>query len=54
MSYKEKSLIYLICFIASVLLYAHMETSMEETDTGDVQLVQTENGPAKEQADPAL
>jgi hypothetical protein len=42
MSYKVKSLIYLICFIASVLIYGQMETSMEGSNPEKDQLVQTQ------------
>ena len=53
MSYKVKSLIYLICFIASVLLYAQMDSS-ESQISDNVQLVQTESGQPEAQEDPAL
>ncbi len=54
MSYKVKSLIYLICFIASVLIYGHMESSMEEINSRDIQLVQTQADDIQLQEDEAL
>ncbi len=54
MPYKVKSLIYLICFIASVLIYSQVETSSEEFNNEDVQLVQTESVDLQHQKDEAL
>lgn len=42
MSYKVKSLVYLICFIVSVVIYAQMETSLGNPQNGEEQLVQTD------------
>lgn len=41
MSYKVKSLVYLICFIVSVVIYAQMETRLDNPQNDEVQLVQT-------------
>jgi hypothetical protein len=41
MSYKVKSLVYLFCFIVSVVIYAQMETSIDNPQNEEVQLVQT-------------
>ncbi|GGD54433.1 hypothetical protein [Muriicola marianensis] len=54
MPYKVKSLIYLICFIASVLIYSQVETSSEEFKTEDIQLVQTQTEDLQQQKDEAL
>ncbi|WP_372945701.1 hypothetical protein [Muriicola sp.] len=54
MPYKVKSLIYLICFIASVLIYSQVETSSEEFNNEEVQLVQTESVDLQHQKDEAL
>ncbi len=50
MSYKVKSLVYLICFICSIVLYAHMETSIDPAQHEEVQLVKT-NGEELQQSD---
>ncbi len=42
MSYKVKSFVYLICFLISVVLYAHMENTTENPENKEVQLVQTD------------
>ncbi|MBT8281242.1 MAG: hypothetical protein KJO16_06660 [Muriicola sp.] len=42
MSYKVKSLIYLICFVVSVVIYGQMESSMNEPTSEEMQLVQTQ------------
>ena len=54
MSYKVKSLVYLICFIASVLIYGHMESSMEDSAAEEVNLVQTQTDDLLPEADDAL
>ncbi len=54
MPYKVKSLIYLICFIASVLIYSQVDTSSEELKTEDIQLVQTQTEDLQQQKDEAL
>ncbi len=54
MSYKVKSLIYLICFIASVLIYAQMDSSTGEITPGDNQLVQTQADELQHENDKAL
>jgi len=41
MSYKVKSLVYLICFIVSVVIYAQMENTTDNPQNEEVQLVQT-------------
>ncbi|WP_165200623.1 hypothetical protein [Muriicola soli] len=43
MSYKVKSLIYLICFVVSVVIYGQMESSMNEPASEEMQLVQTQS-----------
>lgn len=43
MSYKVKSIVYLICFIFSVVIYSHMETKMDNPQNDEIQLVQTDN-----------
>ncbi|WP_297761092.1 hypothetical protein [uncultured Muriicola sp.] len=40
MSYKVKSLVYLICFIISVVIYAQMETKIDNPQNEEKQLVQ--------------
>ncbi|MBT8290802.1 MAG: hypothetical protein KJO93_08190 [Muriicola sp.] len=42
MSYKVKSLIYLICFVVSVFIYGLMENNMNEPSSEELQLVQTQ------------
>ena len=54
MSYKVKSLIYLICFIASVLIYGHLETSKEKMNSEDAQWVQTQTQDVQTRPDRAL
>ncbi|NNJ89588.1 MAG: hypothetical protein HKP53_09310 [Eudoraea sp.] len=41
MSYKVKSLVYLICFIVSVVIYAQMETAIDQPQNEEMKLVQT-------------
>ncbi len=41
MSYKVKSLVYLICLIFSIVIYSEMETTAENPQNEEVQLVQT-------------
>jgi hypothetical protein len=41
MSYKVKSLVYLVCFIISVVIYGQMESDTNPSDNKEVQLVQT-------------
>lgn len=43
MSYKLKSLIYLICFVASAILYNNMEQGFNPlSDTNSTEVVKTE------------
>lgn len=41
MSYKVKSLVYLICFIVSVVIYSQMGVAIDNPQNEEVQLVQT-------------
>jgi uncharacterized membrane protein len=40
MSYKVKSLVYLICFIAAVFIYAQVENTLDIPQNENTQLVQ--------------
>jgi len=43
MSYKAKSLAYLICFLISIIMYSQMDETDQDSTNEDVQLVQTTN-----------
>jgi len=43
MSYKVKSIVYLICFIFSIVIYSHIETKMDNPENDEIQLVQTDD-----------
>jgi hypothetical protein len=44
MSYKIKSLVYLVCFVLSIALYNSLENSdKKESTNNDIKLVQTDH-----------
>jgi len=48
MSYKIKSLVYLVCFVLSIALYNSMENSdKKESTNDDIKLVQTDHNEQK-------
>jgi len=54
MSYKVKSLIYLICFIVSVVIYGQLDSNMSEPTSEEVQLVQTQTEDFSQNTDESL
>ncbi len=54
MSYKAKSLAYLICFMISIIMYSQMEETDQDATNEEVQLVQTTNELPQQEADNAF